>query len=143
MIYQIQEHSTLQLGQINGIVMKENSDNKFLYIQQIIYYTDLPRNLRSYERQSKSRKGMVWLTEKRELVNTNSIIDHVDIWLEDLPEPSKYDYQINEILYLHNNRPKLRPITQRHKLLYYNKPTPLSGVHHLKFFVDLYHVINN
>jgi len=137
-IYQIQEHSTLQLGQINGIVMKENSDNKFLYIQQIIYYTDLPRNLRSYERQNKSKKGMVWLTEKRELVNTNSIIDHVDIWLEDLPEPSKYDYQINEILYLHNNRPKLRPITQRHKLLYYNKPTPPSGVHHLKFFVDLY-----
>lgn len=137
-IYQ-ERSSTLHLGQINGIVTKENKDEKFLYIQEIVYYSDLPKNLKSYERLNKSKKSTVWLTERRNLVNISNVINHVKIWLKDLPEPLNYDYQIDEILYVHNNRSKIRQITRRHRLTYYKTPTPPSSIQHLKFFVDLYY----
>ncbi|CAB5390869.1 unnamed protein product [Rhizophagus irregularis] len=124
-IYQ-ERSSTLHLGQINGIVTKENKDEKFLYIQEIVYYSDLPKNLKSYERLNKSKKSTVWLTERRNLVNISNVINHVKIWLKDLPEPLNYDYQIDEILYVHNNRSKVRQITRRHRLTYYKTPTPPS-----------------
>ncbi|CAB4387208.1 unnamed protein product [Rhizophagus irregularis] len=124
-IYQ-ERSSTLHLGQINGIVTKENKDEKFLYIQEIVYYSNLLKNLKSYERLNKSKKSTVWLTERRNLVNISNVINHVKIWLKDLLEPLNYDYQIDEILYVHNNRSKVRQIIQRHRLTYYKTPTPPS-----------------
>ncbi|UZO08524.1 uncharacterized protein OCT59_028778 [Rhizophagus irregularis] len=59
-IYQ-ERSSTLHLGQINGIVTKGNKDEKFLYIQEIVYYSDLPKNLKSYERLNKSKKAQFGL----------------------------------------------------------------------------------
>ena len=69
-----------RLGQINGIVTpKENSNNKLLYIQWIIYYTNLSYIMKSQERLNKSKTGTVWLTEDRELIKINEVIDHVEI----------------------------------------------------------------
>jgi hypothetical protein len=141
-LYNTQEDSTVNqcLGQINGIVIpKENSKEKQLYIQKIMYYTDLPGNIRSFARLVQSRNNTVWLTEDREMIHTDSVIRHVEIWFEDLPEPVNYNYRIKEILYVHNNRFKIRQIHQRHQLppqYDFQKP---SNLRHLKFFIDLYH----
>jgi len=57
-LYQIQRGTIIdqQLGQINSIVkLKEDSKEKLLYIQKIIYYKDLPGNLRSSNRLNKSK----------------------------------------------------------------------------------------
>ena len=47
-LYQIQRGTIIdqRLGQINSILkLKEDSKEKLLYIQKIIYYKDLPGNL--------------------------------------------------------------------------------------------------
>ncbi|PKY26618.1 hypothetical protein RhiirB3_389688 [Rhizophagus irregularis] len=138
-LYYTKEMTEQRLGQINGIVIpKENSKQHLLYIQKIIYYEDLPGNIKSFNRQNQSNNhNTVWLTEKREIISVDDIITHVNIWLEDLPEPVNYDYRIKEILYTHNNQQKIRQIQKRHRLPCYSFQKP-PGLRHLKFFVDLY-----
>ena len=141
-LYQIQRGTIIdqQLGQINSIVkLKEDSKEKLLYIQKIIYYKDLPGNLRSSNRLNKSKKYTVWLTEERETIYNNDVIGHINIWLEDLPEPENYDYQIGEILYTYNNQTKIRKIQQRHRLSCKSNIQKPSNIRHLKFFIDLYY----
>jgi len=141
-LYQIQRGTIIdqRLGQINSIVkLKEDSKEKLLYIQKIIYYKDLLGNLKSSNRLNKSKEHTVWLTEERETIYNNDVIGHINIWLEDLPEPENYDYQIGEILYIYNNQTKIRKIQQRHRLLYKSNIQKPPNIRHLKFFIDLYY----
>ncbi|CAB4491125.1 unnamed protein product [Rhizophagus irregularis] len=133
-LYYTKEMTEQRLGQINGIVIpKENSKQHLLYIQKIIYYEDLPGNIKSFNRQNQSNNhNTVWLTEKREIISVDDIITHVNIWLEDLPEPVNYDYRIKEILYTHNNQQKIRQIQKRHRLPCYSFQKP-PGLRHLKY----------
>ncbi|CAB4383804.1 unnamed protein product [Rhizophagus irregularis] len=132
------------LGQINGIVIpKENSFEKLLYVQKIMYYSDLPGNVKSSDRYIQSKNKAVWLTENREAINVDCVVvHHVKVWLENLPEPENYDYRIGEILYIHNNRSKIRQIHQQHQLPnqhnFQRSSFPLN-LQHLKFFIDLYY----
>jgi hypothetical protein len=138
-LYYAEESAVQRLGQINGIViLKEDSKQNLLRIQKIVYYRDLPGNMRSSDRLNQSNNRTVWLTEEREIICVDSVINHVNIWLEDLSEPGNYDYRIKEILYTYNNQQKIREIQYNvHQLPYHNFQKP-PGLRHLKFFVDLY-----
>ncbi|POG64624.1 hypothetical protein GLOIN_2v1782636 [Rhizophagus irregularis DAOM 181602=DAOM 197198] len=85
----------------------------------------------------------VWLTENREAINVDCVVvHHVKVWLENLPESENYDYRIREILYIHNNRSKIRQIHQQHQLPNQHNFQRLSfplNLQHLKFFIDLYY----
>lgn len=70
------------------------------------------------------------------------VVHHVKVWLENLPESENYDYRIREILYIHNNRSKIRQIHQQHQLPNQHNFQRLSfplNLQHLKFFIDLYY----
>ena len=82
-LYNAQEETTVRqrLGQINGIVIpKEDSKQNLLRIQKIVYYRDLPGNMRSSDRLNQSNNRTVWLTEEREIICVDSVINHVNIW---------------------------------------------------------------
>ncbi|CAB5394948.1 unnamed protein product [Rhizophagus irregularis] len=88
-------------------------------------------------------EAAVWLTKNHEAINVDCVVvHHVKIWLENLPEPENYDYRIEEILYIHNNRSKIRQIHQQHQLPNQHNFQRLSfplNLQHLKFFIDLYY----
>ncbi|CAG8836020.1 9883_t:CDS:2, partial [Gigaspora margarita] len=64
----------------------------------------------------------------------------INVWLCDMPEPSKYKYYIKEIVFHFNSRWKYRSINMRHRLLSENITlTPLpKHLLVLKIFLDIY-----
>ncbi|CAB4485793.1 unnamed protein product [Rhizophagus irregularis] len=121
-LYNSQEEAgdNQQLGQINGIVIpKENSFEKLLYVQKIMYYSDLPGNVKSSKfLQFDNHNFRVLLTKQLYF-----LIEYTD-------------------LYIHNNRSKIRQIHQQHQLPNQHNFQRLSfplNLQHLKFFIDLYY----
>ena len=109
-----------------------------LKVDRLIPHTNLP-NCRSNDRRHTRGKGLeLWLVDgDRTLVDPNSVVSCLSVWLCDLPEPPSYDFYVSEILYQFEGRWKYREIAKR-QLLPGEHTSPPQLMPTMKIFLDIY-----
>lgn len=91
------------------------NDGYKLKIQRILTYNELPTNFKSNSRSRSYEQGEFWLLDRNEnnaviLIEPQDVIKRVNI-----SKDPNADGHINEILYKHNNRWKLRSVSLEYK----------------------------
>jgi len=94
----------IQVGRLVAIVKEEGEWQ--LEINVLLTYDDLPRTLRSSQRQSYAAHGMLWLSDERPIsIKPQNITGNTTVWFEDSPHrPLSYEYYVKEIIYRWNTR---------------------------------------
>jgi hypothetical protein len=109
-------------------------------IERLVPYEKLPRNLQSEARAQRAAYQLYLVDEKCRTIKPADILGTASIWLIDLSEPNEYEYEVEEILYRFNNRWRLRPIGQRHRLPCEYMAVPRHPTLPVKkVFLDLYY----
>ncbi|CAG8486092.1 23367_t:CDS:2, partial [Racocetra persica] len=136
----VDQQNHLQVSFLRAFV--QVNDTLRVKVQQLLKYSMIPAHLRSAERCLKSKCGCLWLVDERFVtMSTTRIRSHVKIWFMDQPEPKKYEYFVDEIIYQHNRSWMIHPIHYRHR--HPNETMSLppipSNLRCLRIFIDLYH----
>lgn len=128
--------SFIKPGRILAFVTDANNNMK-AKVQVLLRNHELPRNFQS----SNHDPIQLWMADDIIIIELSQIREKISVWLEDTEEPFSYDYKIGEILYVFNNRYKIRPISLRHRhASEHIEPfviPPEKQV--LKIFIDLYY----
>ena len=126
--------------------MDEMAHERYIRIQCTRNFDDLPGNIKSKERYQRSKNNNeLWLEESRIVIRTQDIVRQTTVWIKDddiLPDPSSFEFSIQEIIYIFNGHQKLQSVFFRHKLpaeYIINSRPPNPNMKHLKIFVDLYY----
>jgi hypothetical protein len=115
-----------------------------LKISKLLKHDELGIYQSKNRRCRRSNKELWMIEEDHEIVYVENIIKPVSVWLEDLPQPTSYDFCISEILYrdVASNRMQIRPINLRHRhpseyIVVPNFP-PHRNMKVFKFMIDIY-----
>src|ERR1041384_1918296 len=99
--------------------MNKMSSEHRLRIQPTRNFDELPSNVKSKERNQRSKNDSeLWLEETRIIIKTQDVIHHINVWIkdDDTSRPLAFDFSIQEIVYMLNGRQKLRQVSLQHKL---------------------------
>jgi len=136
------EQSSTLIGRVRGVVIDEEDNNALkLKIEAIFSHGQLPNCRAADSRHTRGNGKEVWLVENEvKLINPANIERRIVVWLCDTPEPVKYDYYAQEIVYNIDNRWKYRDISMRHRLPCENitVTSPPQQLPILKIFLDIY-----
>ncbi|UZO13261.1 uncharacterized protein OCT59_004765 [Rhizophagus irregularis] len=107
------DNNRRKLGRLLAILY--GNDGYKLKIQRILTYNELPTNFKSNSRSRSYEQGEFWLLDRNEnnaviLIEPQDVIKRVNI-----SQDPNADGHINEILYKHNNRWKLRSVSLEYK----------------------------
>src|SRR6266487_936313 len=133
--------NAIRIGRLVAIVKEEGEWQ--LEINALLTYGDLPKTLRSSQRQSYAANGMLWLGDERPiLIEPQNIIGNMTVWFEDSPHrPLSYEYYVKEIVYLWNACWRVCHVSYRHRHPsgYIRLPQLPGDIPIKKIFLDLYH----
>jgi hypothetical protein len=136
------------VGRIEAIIQCETQDGRLenaLKLSRLLFINELG-NFKSADRKSRANNKELWMVEEEPLytVSPNVINTSMIVWLEDQPEPNRFDYRVREILYQNfvTHQWRIRPITQRHLhpseyVVFPNSP-PIQNMKQFKFMLDIY-----
>lgn len=132
--------TSVHYGRIVGFVKHDKYNRPLVKVEQIINYDLLPKSLRSHQRKNQSRIGMLWMTDKSDIIEPTIIESKIKVWLTDINQPDRYEYFIEEIVYMANNIWRIRSINLRHRhpIEYIQIQDPPRELPIYKFFLDIY-----
>ncbi len=84
------------------------------------------------------------IEEDYQITPPDHILGRVLVWLEDLPQPTSYDFCVSEILYRNaaTSRLQIRPVNLRHRhpseYIVLPNPSPFRHMKVFKFMIDIY-----
>ncbi|PKB98919.1 hypothetical protein RhiirA5_505983 [Rhizophagus irregularis] len=133
-----------RFGRILAIVQKD--DRLIIKIQRIIRFEELPGNLQSNNRKERSQDNEVWFLD-REMedavmnVELHAIVGHAPITIHYDNSNNRHSIKIQEILYKHNGRWKLRDVkySYQHPSEFAPLDEPETHLPIYKLFIDLYY----
>ena len=110
------KQSSMLIGRVRGVVIDKVDNNTLkLKINTTFSHEQLPNCRAADSRHTRGNGKEVWLVENEvKLINPANIERRIVVWLCDTPEPVKYDYYAQEIVYNIDNRWKYRDISMRH-----------------------------
>ena len=137
-----------RFGRIEAIVsflpLPNDQIQDALKISRLLKHSELG----IHHSKSRSRQGNnkeLWMIEEDcQVIPINNIIKPVSVWLQDLPEPTSYDFYVSEILYrdVATNRMQIWPVNLRHhhpsEYVITLDPSPLQHMKVFKFMIDIY-----
>jgi len=137
-----------RVGKIEAIVQRENQDGQLenaLKLSRLLFINEL-EIFKSADRRSRADDRELWMVEEEPLytVSPNVINTSVVVWLEDQPQPNRFDYRVREILYQNfvTHQWRIRPITQRHlhpsEYVVFPNSLPIQNMRQFKFMLDIY-----
>ncbi|CAG8548567.1 3369_t:CDS:2 [Paraglomus occultum] len=136
---QVESRSQNFVARIRSIV---TFNEEFCFkVDELVRYSRIPGHLHSAARENVQNKAL-WLVEGFPLILRKEDVRETSVWLSDNPEPTEYNFIVNEILYRFNYSWKIRGIFKRHKLpnehiIDVQHPPP-PNVPIRKFFLDIY-----
>ena len=94
---------TQRIGRIEAIVKYKTHDGQLedaLKLSRLLFISELGSFI-SADRKSRANNRELWMVEEEPLytVSPDVINKSVVVWLEDQPQPNRFDYRICEILY--------------------------------------------
>ena len=98
----------------------------------------------SRDRSRRGHKELWMIEEDYQITPPDHILGRVLVWLEDLPQPTSYDFCVSEILYRNaaTSRLQIRPVNLRHRhpseYIVLPNPSPFRHMKVFKFMIDIY-----
>ncbi|GBC46847.2 hypothetical protein GLOIN_2v1880882 [Rhizophagus irregularis DAOM 181602=DAOM 197198] len=136
------EQSSTFMCRVRSVVNDEMDNNTLkLKVDMLLKHEKLPNCRPNDNRHTRGNNMELWLVEgEAKLVNPSNVVQHIVVWLCDMPEPDEYDFYIKEIVYSFDSRWKYRDIASRHRLPYENITIMQSqqNLPILKVFLDIY-----
>ncbi|PKC54996.1 hypothetical protein RhiirA1_446940 [Rhizophagus irregularis] len=136
------EQSSTFMCRVRSVVNDEMDNNTLkLKVDMLLKHEKLPNCRPNDNRHTRGNNMELWLVEgEAKLVNPTNVVQHIVVWLCDMPEPDEYDFYIKEIVYSFDSRWKYRDIASRHRLPYENITIMQSqqNLPILKVFLDIY-----
>ncbi|PKY62094.1 hypothetical protein RhiirA4_487991 [Rhizophagus irregularis] len=132
--------TSVYYGRIVGFIIHDKSKQPLVKVEQIINFDSLPRSLKSRQRKNQSHIGMLWMTDKSIIIEPTIIESKIRVWLTDINQPDRYEYFIEEIVYIANGIWTIRSINLRHRhpIEYIQIQDSPRELPIYKFFLDIY-----
>ncbi|PKK56451.1 hypothetical protein RhiirC2_799977, partial [Rhizophagus irregularis] len=137
------QSSIQKLGFLRAI-QRDETNQTILKVQQLVFYEELPGNLKGTSRQRRANSGEVWiLDENFVIINPSAVLRKVKVKLPYLNQPlTPGELNVKEIIYKYKNYWKIRDVNMSylhpaHYISTNNPPT--SSIPVYKLFLDIYY----
>lgn len=135
--YHVDKQVTV-IGRVRGIALRDRQ--LIAKVERLVPYSALPHYLQSLEPEQQTSRRLYLIDGGCRIVEPINFCGTVKVWLQDLPKPDMYNYEVGEILYRFGGEWKLRPVTQRHRLPCEYMAVPQHPTLPIKkVFLDLYY----
>ncbi|PKY56360.1 hypothetical protein RhiirA4_476609, partial [Rhizophagus irregularis] len=137
------QSSIQKLGFLRAI-QRDETNQTILKVQQLVFYEELPGNLKGTSRQRRANSGEVWILDENFVaINPSAVLRKVKVKLPYLNQPlTPGELNVKEIIYKYKNHWKIRDVNMSylhpaHYISTNNPPT--SSIPVYKLFLDIYY----